>query len=179
MIRRPPRSTLFPYTTLFRSSESAPLSPRSFEAGLLKAHRRPVDAAQRTPRVFLFTLWKTPELCRKDSALPAGCKRIYPNYIPSSRRKGGGIMSLGEQKFPCDLSLSASFCRWGFVRALVGGIFREKGRIGSLRVRRLRPYDDHANGALPVLRGVGDPGGRGGVRRSAEGRRSLDRKSVV
>src|SRR2546425_11854543 len=25
MIRRPPRSTLFPYTTLFRSTESAPL----------------------------------------------------------------------------------------------------------------------------------------------------------
>src|SRR2546421_2732705 len=30
MIRRPPRSTLFPYTTLFRSSTSAPLSlPRA------------------------------------------------------------------------------------------------------------------------------------------------------
>src|SRR5256884_2180729 len=27
MIRRPPRSTLFPYTTLFRSSRSGPLSP--------------------------------------------------------------------------------------------------------------------------------------------------------
>src|SRR3989442_9717257 len=26
MIRRPPRSTLFPYTTLFRSTEKAPLS---------------------------------------------------------------------------------------------------------------------------------------------------------
>src|SRR2546427_1696184 len=28
MIRRPPRSTLFPYTTLFRSSRSYPCSPR-------------------------------------------------------------------------------------------------------------------------------------------------------
>src|SRR6266550_7109033 len=28
MIRRPPRSTLFPYTTLFRSSRCAPRSPR-------------------------------------------------------------------------------------------------------------------------------------------------------
>src|SRR2546427_8767732 len=27
MIRRPPRSTLFPYTTLFRSSKTAPSSP--------------------------------------------------------------------------------------------------------------------------------------------------------
>src|SRR5689334_24500952 len=32
MIRRPPRSTLFPYTTLFRSEESLlPPSPRGFE----------------------------------------------------------------------------------------------------------------------------------------------------
>src|SRR2546425_5968655 len=30
MIRRPPRSTLFPYTTLFRSN-IAPLAPRSFD----------------------------------------------------------------------------------------------------------------------------------------------------
>src|SRR3712207_7531815 len=27
MIRRPPRSTLFPYTTLFRSAETIPVSP--------------------------------------------------------------------------------------------------------------------------------------------------------
>src|SRR3712207_8432596 len=30
MIRRPPRSTLFPYTTLFRSTQAAPLTPRHF-----------------------------------------------------------------------------------------------------------------------------------------------------
>lgn len=43
---------------------------------------------------------------------------------------------------------------WGYCLE----VFREKGRTGSLRVCRLRPYDDHAHGALPVLRGVGDPG---------------------
>src|SRR5256885_9638709 len=37
MIRRPPRSTLFPYTTLFRSSASRPL---------LAAQRRPADRSQ-------------------------------------------------------------------------------------------------------------------------------------
>src|SRR5256885_10001545 len=31
MIRRPPRSTLFPYTTLFRSHERADLSPQVWE----------------------------------------------------------------------------------------------------------------------------------------------------
>src|SRR5256885_8151513 len=30
MIRRPPRSTLFPYTTLFRSSEAQPMNRRQF-----------------------------------------------------------------------------------------------------------------------------------------------------
>src|SRR2546425_9669911 len=36
MIRRPPRSTLFPYTTLFRSSIHA----RRFRRGVQRAHRR-------------------------------------------------------------------------------------------------------------------------------------------
>src|SRR3712207_7150238 len=40
MIRRPPRSTLFPYTTLFRSSPARTNSPRSL-----------------SPRVFLVVQW--------------------------------------------------------------------------------------------------------------------------
>src|SRR5688572_31063012 len=39
MIRRPPRSTLFPYTTLFRSSGSAPGRDRGRLAGLPPADR--------------------------------------------------------------------------------------------------------------------------------------------
>src|SRR5438552_10040859 len=35
MIRRPPRSTLFPYTTLFRSRDGAPASPRHRRESLL------------------------------------------------------------------------------------------------------------------------------------------------
>src|SRR3712207_7246315 len=50
MIRRPPRSTLFPYTTLFRSSSptccasdyarSTPISSRCCTAGLVSGSRR-------------------------------------------------------------------------------------------------------------------------------------------
>src|SRR5689334_24717533 len=45
MIRRPPRSTLFPYTTLFRSSIDAALAPidrqeRTNERARLRPHRR-------------------------------------------------------------------------------------------------------------------------------------------
>src|SRR2546426_8030956 len=46
MIRRPPRSTLFPYTTLFRSQLSTP-GERSL--GLARLHRLPDDRA-----VFFF-----------------------------------------------------------------------------------------------------------------------------
>src|SRR2546426_9157488 len=46
MIRRPPRSTLFPYTTLFRSQRDAKLPPRAgvirprIERRVLRQHRR-------------------------------------------------------------------------------------------------------------------------------------------
>src|SRR2546427_8579353 len=41
MIRRPPRSTLFPYTTLFRSQYLVPEQPLRFlDAALQVAHRR-------------------------------------------------------------------------------------------------------------------------------------------
>src|SRR5207302_7149319 len=51
MIRRPPRSTLFPYTTLFRSPESAVLKISTLpENGLIKpaAALRRVDFPQRS-----------------------------------------------------------------------------------------------------------------------------------
>src|SRR3712207_7879453 len=42
MIRRPPRSTLFPYTTLFRSAAAAPVAGRQPDP-------RPVPGHQRSP----------------------------------------------------------------------------------------------------------------------------------
>src|SRR5260221_6782360 len=44
MIRRPPRSTLFPYTTLFRSTDTEPLG----EASGYATRRRP-DSRSRNP----------------------------------------------------------------------------------------------------------------------------------
>src|SRR2546430_11782908 len=38
MIRRPPRSTLFPYTTLFRSHEVAPLASDATYASVMKPY---------------------------------------------------------------------------------------------------------------------------------------------
>src|SRR5258706_10741621 len=39
MIRRPPRSTLFPYTTLFRSPRRAIRAIRTFPASVVPSHR--------------------------------------------------------------------------------------------------------------------------------------------
>src|SRR3712207_8375210 len=39
MIRRPPRSTLFPYTTLFRSTRARPRRPRGRHGGRAPARR--------------------------------------------------------------------------------------------------------------------------------------------
>src|SRR3712207_8321746 len=44
MIRRPPRSTLFPYTTLFRSADHR---PRRGERAARELHRRPLLLAGR------------------------------------------------------------------------------------------------------------------------------------
>src|SRR3712207_7268763 len=46
MIRRPPRSTLFPYTTLFRSGDPAGVCPE----GALRARHRGGPGARRPPR---------------------------------------------------------------------------------------------------------------------------------
>src|SRR5436309_5752875 len=43
MIRRPPRSTLFPYTTLFRSLMKSPLSSRSAPRNPFKGKSMPLD----------------------------------------------------------------------------------------------------------------------------------------
>src|SRR3712207_7869949 len=46
MIRRPPRSTLFPYTTLFRSHGEALLPPRRGRRPAAGQHRLRADAGQ-------------------------------------------------------------------------------------------------------------------------------------
>src|SRR5256885_9502647 len=54
MIRRPPRSTLFPYTTLFRS-------PRSRARGLAAGFCRPgIAAASRKNKPVRARIWREP-----------------------------------------------------------------------------------------------------------------------
>src|SRR2546427_2287726 len=62
MIRRPPRSTLFPYTTLFRSRRHGGAQRRYFESGrhgVTAAARSP--SGQHSPRRLCRVLWRSEE----------------------------------------------------------------------------------------------------------------------
>src|SRR3712207_7686603 len=48
MIRRPPRSTLFPYTTLFRSHRATQPRPQGRAVRLLRRAERPAGRGQRS-----------------------------------------------------------------------------------------------------------------------------------
>src|SRR2546430_6629841 len=53
MIRRPPRSTLFPYTTLFRSQDACPWNRRATPGALVQLRAR--TASLRTDEVLSLT----------------------------------------------------------------------------------------------------------------------------
>src|SRR2546426_11411983 len=67
MIRRPPRSTLFPYTTLFRSvddpepSNSKTVQPREIVAKLLSRSGILTDDIEARPNLALEARMKTPD----------------------------------------------------------------------------------------------------------------------
>src|SRR5256885_8992586 len=70
MIRRPPRSTLFPYTTLFRSVETTTLGPRGGTGGLSGAGRRRDQALEELKR---FTSGRGDASQLMEGASPLRC----------------------------------------------------------------------------------------------------------
>src|SRR3712207_8393725 len=71
MIRRPPRSTLFPYTTLFRSGEMAQRSPDKFEEGDLQVvyYNAGTAAQANGQRDRAIRMWKEALRHPADAAL--------------------------------------------------------------------------------------------------------------
>src|SRR2546430_10042502 len=64
MIRRPPRSTLFPYTTLFRSRDIVFAGPGRSRAFITTAHRGqnvPYDPQLTTPGIGRADVWRSEE----------------------------------------------------------------------------------------------------------------------
>src|SRR5437868_12656931 len=64
MIRRPPRSTLFPYTTLFRSR----ISSRQCTRGGKQAYRAPGPACQRRGKRLHARRWQDRKSTRLNSS---------------------------------------------------------------------------------------------------------------
>src|SRR2546430_9680069 len=100
MIRRPPRSTLFPYTTLFRS---------------LRRHRppgaggRPVDAARRTARAGTARHAR-----RADLPLPAALHVLLEPGQPRGllRRTGDRRLAAGPGGGPRARRPAGALLRW-------------------------------------------------------------------
>src|SRR6266545_2136813 len=89
MIRRPPRSTLFPYTTLFRSSGHRATSR------LLPAGRRPHRLLQASMNVPGWALL-TAALLLADGAV-GGCRRDSGSNVASAAADGGAGEPAGSR----------------------------------------------------------------------------------
>src|SRR2546426_3282586 len=99
MIRRPPRSTLFPYTTLFRSHRFARLPRRP----LLRAARRvPRPAASGHP---VPNPQHEPELVRRDVAQDSGPGAQGRGLVGGGarRRAARSEEHTSELQSPCNL----------------------------------------------------------------------------
>src|SRR5256885_6392713 len=90
MIRRPPRSTLFPYTTLFRSaSPAAPRPPSS--------RKNPAPRAYRTPTMIQLVTGRSEE---HTSELQSPCNLVCrlllekkKNHPPHSRIQTSNVVT--------------------------------------------------------------------------------------
>src|SRR2546428_5616328 len=68
MIRRPPRSTLFPYTTLFRSTTTKAIRLGEVVQAARRAHRDPVDAVLEAEHGCLIFAGKDRKSTRLNSS---------------------------------------------------------------------------------------------------------------
>src|SRR3712207_8402665 len=99
MIRRPPRSTLFPYTTLFRSPAQAPRGPALDGLPPLGPHARPDGLARsfRAERIgltrfleFAFAPVSGGGTSRSHTHQRVRLRRTYPPSPGPLRRFEGG-----------------------------------------------------------------------------------------
>src|SRR3712207_8064322 len=94
MIRRPPRSTLFPYTTLFRSEVPVDLGRRPIiSAGCQRFHQLPVGALpQRVHRDRL------PQVGHRTSGITAGGDRKSTRLNSSHANISYAVFCLKKKK---------------------------------------------------------------------------------
>src|SRR3712207_1302239 len=105
MIRRPPRSTLFPYTTLFRSAETLPERPGALppKAGAIDVDVHPAVPSMAALLPFLDDHWREQVVVRGIDGLesvmwkpwlPISCR---PDWRPAAGKPGASLASLRAQ----------------------------------------------------------------------------------
>src|SRR2546422_2911548 len=87
MIRRPPRSTLFPYTTLFRSNQCAECGPGNRDPNLLQEEIHCMQI-----RIGFRSEEHTSEL---QSRLHLVCRLLLEKKKTETRAEAGAILTYG------------------------------------------------------------------------------------
>src|SRR5258708_12410046 len=88
MIRRPPRSTLFPYTTLFRSKNGAVLAA----VGSRKVKPEPAEICQlfkdyhATRLKFMHRMTENTTICCDPTQIIKPFQEAHPNAAPTGKR---------------------------------------------------------------------------------------------
>src|SRR5438874_7706521 len=101
MIRRPPRSTLFPYTTLFRSELGDSRGRRLRRHALLVTARRPVHEARRPEPVELRSEEHTSELqSRRD---------LVCRLLLEKKKKNDNTETIDKRIFKCILQVLTQY----------------------------------------------------------------------
>src|SRR3712207_190633 len=132
MIRRPPRSTLFPYTTLFRSVEDVRVSLLD----LVQEHdavRSPAHSFRQLARLLVA------DVARRSADEPADCvpllelAHVYPDHgvLPAEEVIGKGARELGlsdarraEEDEAADRALRVPYAGPGAPYGLGDGLHR-------------------------------------------------------
>src|SRR5256885_5201335 len=87
MIRRPPRSTLFPYTTLFRSAISPARAPASID--MLQIVIRPSTDSPSTGLPAYSTTWPAARSEEHTSELQSPCNLVCRLLLEKKKSKTG------------------------------------------------------------------------------------------
>src|SRR2546426_10327581 len=93
MIRRPPRSTLFPYTTLFRSRGNAPRGPGGRSAGAgarLAAVSHPVQGQAHLSRERRIRIQLLRRGRGRSPTLAPACRVVGRGGVAGAAPAGGG-----------------------------------------------------------------------------------------
>src|SRR5690554_4987425 len=116
MISPPPRSPLFPYTTLFRSPDSAPNLRSSAEFSLSPQLKSSTLAARimiNWIAIFIVHLQQLKLMGGDDSTRRAGFVHAHCSWALSAARKRLQILSrLRPSKYPYNLNLLTQFVQF-------------------------------------------------------------------